>query len=246
MSWKAIVAAAAGIGVASLGAFEMAGPGLGTVLAAPAAAAAAPAAAPAVGQGTNIDELVVGLTVVKSLPKVPGYERDCTKGKACVYGPAWTDDYTGPSSHDGCDTRNNVLGTQLVNVRFKPGTRDCKVIGGTLHDPYTGKTIEFDPKKSSAIQIDHVFPLSRSWSAGASKWTLAQRTSFANDTALNLLASDGPANQAKSDKGLDKWMPANAGYRCEYAIKYLTVAKTYQLAVTTSEVDVARTACSNR
>lgn len=53
-------------------------------------------------------------------------------------------------------TRNDVLGAQLVNVRFKPGTRDCKVIGGTLHDPYTGKTIEFDPAKGSAIQIDHV------------------------------------------------------------------------------------------
>lgn len=41
-------------------------------------------------------------------------------------------------------------------------------------------------------------------------------------------------------------MPSNAGYRCDYAIKYLTVAKTFQLAVTTGEVDVARTACSNR
>ena len=30
----------------------------------------------------EIDELIAELTVVDKLPKVPGYERDCTKGKA--------------------------------------------------------------------------------------------------------------------------------------------------------------------
>lgn len=84
--------------------------------------------------------------------------------EACVYGPAWTDDYTGPSSHDGCDTRNDVLKIQLVDVAFKPGTRDCKVIAGTLHDPYTGTDIAFSTSNPSAIQIDHVLSaaLSRS------------------------------------------------------------------------------------
>lgn len=195
----------------------------------------------------SVEALIAGLTIVDALPKVPGYERDCTAGKAaCVYGPAWTDDYTGPSAHNGCDTRSDVLAHQLVDVKFKPGTRDCKVVGGTLHDPYTGKAIVLDPAKPSAIQIDHVFALSRSWRAGAAGWTLAQRTSFANDTELNLLATDGPTNQAKSDKGLDEWMPSNTGYRCEYARKYLTVANTYRLAVTTGDVAAARAACSPR
>lgn len=213
-------------------------------------AAASPVSAPASLDPAvpvpGIDELIAGLTVVDKLPKVPGYERDCTKGKACVYGPAWTDDYTGPSSHDGCDTRNNVLGQQLTGVQFKAGTRDCKVTGGTLADPYTGTSITFDPKKPAAIQIDHVYPLSRSWRAGAANWTLEQRKSFANDTALNLIASDGPANQAKSDKGLDEWLPPNAAYRCEYAKKFLSVAAAYDLAVTTGDVAAARTACSAR
>lgn len=31
--------------------------------------------------------------------------------EACVYGPAWTDDYTGPSLHDGCDIR--IICTQF-------------------------------------------------------------------------------------------------------------------------------------
>ena len=61
-------------------------------------------------------------------------------------------------------TRNDVLKLQLVDVAFKPGTRDCKVIAGTLHDPYTGTDIVFSTSKPSAIQIDHVLSaaLSRS------------------------------------------------------------------------------------
>ncbi len=61
-------------------------------------------------------------------------------------------------------TRNNVLKIQLVDVAFKPGTRDCKVIAGTLHDPYTGTDIAFSTSNPSAIQIDHVLSaaLSRS------------------------------------------------------------------------------------
>ncbi|WP_253741478.1 HNH endonuclease family protein [Rhodococcus sp. KB6] len=61
-------------------------------------------------------------------------------------------------------TRNDVLKIQLVDVAFKPGTRDCKVIAGTLHDPYTGTDIAFSTSNPSAIQIDHLLSaaLSRS------------------------------------------------------------------------------------
>lgn len=215
---------------------------------APASAPVPAASSASLGDPTmdlpGVDELIVGLTVVDALPKVPGYERDCSKGAACVFGPAWTDNYVGPDAKNGCDTRNDALAKSLVDVTFKPGTGDCKVVGGTLHDPYTGKAIVFDPKKPSAIQVDHVFPLARSWRAGAANWTQGLRTSFANDTRLNLLAVDGPTNQSKSDKGLDEWMPASTEYRCEYARKYLTVAAVYDLAVTRDEVTAARTACA--
>lgn len=57
-------------------------------------------------------------------------------------------------------TRNDVLATQMIDIEFKPGTRDCKVAAGILHDPYTGSTIDDLGK----IQIDHVLSaaLSRS------------------------------------------------------------------------------------
>ncbi|MCC4306665.1 HNH endonuclease family protein [Rhodococcus sp. 3-2] len=84
--------------------------------------------------------------------------------ESCVFGTAWTDKYDGPLARNGCDTRNDVLKIQLVDVAFKPGTRDCKVIAGTLHDPYTGTDIAFSTSNPSAIQIDHVLSaaLSRS------------------------------------------------------------------------------------
>jgi hypothetical protein len=214
----------------------------------PAAAAAEqiPAASTALpgGAAPRVDELIAGLTVVDQLPAVAGYDRDCGKGKGCVFGTSWTDNYTGPDSHNGCDTRNDVLRSQLTDVRSKPNTHDCKVISGTLNDAYTGTTIAFSTEKPSAVQVDHVYPLSRSWRAGAANWSPEQRVAFANDTASNLIASEGKANQSKSDQGPDTWLPPNATFRCEYGQKYLAVAAKYHLAVTVGDVDAARRECT--
>lgn len=192
----------------------------------------------------GIDELIAGLTVVGQLPTVAGYDRDCDKGNGCVFGTSWTDNYTGPDSHNGCDTRNDILRSQLTDVRYKPNTHGCKVISGTLNDAYTGTTIAFSTEKPSAVQVDHVYPLSRSWRAGAANWTPEQRVAFANDTTSNLIASEGKANQSKSDQGPDTWLPPNPAFRCEYAQKYLAVAAKYHLAVTVGDIDATRRECA--
>ncbi|WP_230591073.1 HNH endonuclease family protein [Rhodococcoides fascians] len=196
----------------------------------------------------EIDGLLASVTVVDELPDIQGYDRKCGPTDGCTYGTAWTDDSTAPGSHNGCDTRNDVLGAQLYDIEYKPGTSDCKVLTGTLADPYTGGLIHFVSGKttSSAVQIDHVYPLSRSWRAGAASWSIERRTAFANDIDLNLLAVDGPANNAKSDSGLDAWLPPNQAYHCQYAVRYLTVAAHYQLLVTRGDADVARAACGSR
>lgn len=89
----------------------------------------------------------------------------------------------------------------------------------------------------------HVYPLARAWKMGASKWTVDKRIQFANDIDRNLMAVDGSTNGKKSDKGLDEWMPPNAAYGCEYAARYLTVARDYALSVTTGDLHSASLAC---
>lgn len=85
-----------------------------------------------------------------------GYERECIKGHACVFGQPWKD-----VDHNGCDQRSQVLARDLANVERKPGR--CSVTAGTLADPYTDATLTVVSK----IQIDHVVPLGEMWRSGA-------------------------------------------------------------------------------
>lgn len=148
------------------------------------------------------------------------YQRD-------MFGQRWAD-----IDRNGCDQRNDTLARDLIDVTTKPGTRDCVVLAGTLHDPYTGQTITFQRGQgtSELVQIDHVVPLAWAWRHGASTWTEDQREHFANDP-LNLQAADGSANQSKSDKGPADWMPPNTAYRCTYTERFVEILSTYQLTV---------------
>ncbi len=134
-----------------------------------------------------------------------------------------------------CDTRNIILNRDLSNPIVGSS---CKVTGGTLSDPYTGKTIQFERGSSSStlIQIDHVVALSNAWQTGAQQLTLAQRIAFANDP-LELLAVDGDANQAKSDGDAATWLPVNKVFRCQYVARQIAVKAKYQLWVTAGEHD---------
>ncbi|MFH8253274.1 HNH endonuclease family protein [Microbacterium sp. B2969] len=143
------------------------------------------------------------------------------------FGQAWAD-----VDRNGCDTRNDVLRRDLVDTTLKPGTHDCVVLSGVLHDPYTGKTIDFTRGQgtSELVQIDHVVPLAWAWRQGAADWTEAKRQQLANDP-LNLLAVDGPTNTAKSDQGPALWMPPSSSYRCSYAERFVQVLNTYDLTI---------------
>lgn len=139
---------------------------------------------------------------------------------------------------NGCDTRNDILRRDLVDVAVKPGTGGCKVQRGTLHGPYTGSTIAFvsGQDTSSAVQIDHVVALSDAWQKGARSLDADDRLAFANDP-LNLLAVDGPTNQAKSDGDAATWLPPSRSYRCPYVARQIAVKAEYGLWVTSAEHD---------
>lgn len=190
--------------------------------------------APAPGSPTRaeVTALLDTVRVIASRPRPGGYERGCKAGQACVFGPAWTDDSDAPGSHDGCDTRNNVLALQLRQVVHRGR---CVVVEGILTDPYTGTDIAFSKSDGGRIQIDHVYPLAAAWDMGAAAWTADKRRRFANDLAINLLATGASTNQSKGDDTPSGWLPPARPNHCFYAAKYLTVAVDYDLPITAAD-----------
>jgi len=166
---------------------------------------------------------------VKGRAPMTGYTR-------AAFGPAWTDDNNSPSGHDGIDTRNNILARDLTQVTYRSGSGHL-VATGVLHDPYTGKIIHFvrGVQTSLAVQIDHVVALGDAFQTGAQQLSASQRVALANDP-LELLAVDGPTNEAKSDGDAATWLPPNKAFRCAYVARQVAVKARYRLWVTPAEM----------
>ena len=196
---------------------------------------AAPSKPPAAGAATAAAlRQLDGLQVILARTHRPGYQRGCGRGQACSFGPAWTDSTSATGGHNGCDTRNDILRTQLTDVTYRPGSR-CVVAAGVLHDPYTGHTIHFAKAHAASVQIDHLVPLALAWDLGANTWRRSVREAFANDEHLVLLAVSGAANDAKGDDGPGEWMPPDRAYRATYAERFIAVLAHYRLAVTAAD-----------
>ena len=166
----------------------------------------------------------LGALAVKGRASQTGYSRE-------AFGQRWAD-----TDRNGCDTRNDVLKRDLTGLSFKAGMRDCKVMSGTLADPYTGRQLNFTIEDADAIQIDHVVALSDAWQKGAGQWEPRKRGAFANDP-LNLLAVDGPTNGSKSDGDAATWLPPDKGYRCAMVARQTAVKAKYDLWITAAERD---------
>ena len=192
-------------------------------------------------------------------------------GREGWFGQAWED-----VDGDGCDTRNEILGRDLKQADYSrraglqgreagagqgaSGCPDATVWSGVLDDPYTGKRITFQrgPSTSTAVQIDHVIPLSYLYAHGAWEWNARTRLLAANDP-LNLLAVDGRANESKGacgpascpvgstetgswrPSGPGGWWPANTSYRCTYARRFVSVAAAYRLGLPQADKEALNT-----
>jgi len=167
--------------------------------------------------------LLATLPVKGKAPKT-GYDR------SGEFGSAWLD-----VDRNGCDTRNDILARDLTAIVL---SGPCKVLSGTLAEPYTGTTIAFlrGNTTSSLVQIDHLVALSNAWQTGAQQLTREQRVSLANDP-LNLLAADGRANAQKGDGDAATWLPAAKAFRCTYVARQISVKVTYRLWVAPAERD---------
>jgi hypothetical protein len=170
---------------------------------------------------------------VKGRAPRTGYDRE-------LFGAGWVD-----TDRNGCDTRNDVLARDLTGETFKPGTRDCVVLTGTLTDPYSGRTIAFQRGQgtSEAVQIDHVVALSDAWQKGAQQWDAGKRAEFANDP-LNLMAVDGPLNMQKGDGDAATWLPPQTSFRCTYIARQVAVKVRYAAWVTQAEKNTMATVLS--
>jgi hypothetical protein len=176
--------------------------------------------APAAAQPAGDAAAGLAQLPVKGRAPRTGYDRD-------QFGPAWKD-----VDRNGCDQRNDVLARDLVDETFRAGTNNCIVLTGTLHDPYTGTTITFQCGQTTSddVQIDHVIALSNAWQTGAQQLDAGTRELFGNDP-LNLLATDGPTNQAKGDGDAATWLPPNRGAWCGYVARQVAVKTKYGLWV---------------
>jgi hypothetical protein len=110
---------------------------------------AARADVPTVQPGTDV---IAGVAVVPLRQHRYDYLRS-------AFGDAWDDDNDAPLGHNGCDTRDDILNRDLVDKTYVSVKRCPDAVAtGTLHDPYTSKTIAFQrgPKVGESVQIDHI------------------------------------------------------------------------------------------
>jgi Protein of unknown function (DUF1524) len=155
------------------------------------------------------------------------------------FGEPWSDDVDVEFGHNGCNTRDDILRRDLVDLQVRPAT--CFAQPGILHDPYTGATIVFvrGPDSSPAVQIDHVVSLSDAWYKGARGWDDQRCRDFANDPR-NLLVVAGQANFDKAFRDAASWLPPNVAFRCAFVARQVEVKTDYQLWVSAREKDAMR------
>jgi len=147
------------------------------------------------------------------------------------FGPAWQS----PEA-TGCDTRNEVLGRWLNEVRLAEG-QGCSVVSGWFIDPYTGHYIEYQrgPETSVEVQIDHVVSLADAWRKGAAGWDRARAQAFANDP-LNLVPTQDWVNREKGALDASQWLPHHEGFWCHFAVQQILVKEKYGLGVSDAEL----------
>ncbi|SKT53093.1 putative secreted protein [Mycobacteroides abscessus subsp. massiliense] len=176
--------------------------------------------------GTGTPSADPSTLTVAALGSKNGYAR-------ARFGQPWTDDVDVEGGHNGCGTRDDILQRDLTGITL---SGSCKVMSGTLADPYTGQIITFvyGKKTSSLVQIDHVVSLGNVWVSGASTWDLPELKKIANDP-LNLLAVNGSSNESKGDRSADQWLPENTSFDCTYVKRQVMVKNKYRLTVTAAE-----------
>ena len=205
------------------------GPGFGGVPAeSPRSSTARPAPTPRPGPARPAAHEPPAGTALAALAALPVRGRAPMTGYAReAFGPAWLD-----ANRNGCDERNDILARDLRDTTEE----NCRILTGSLADPYTGRTISYVYGDGALVDIDHVVALGNAWVSGAWRWDIRERAALATDP-LNLLAVDASANRQKGDGDAATWLPPVRAYRCAYVARQVAVKAKFGLSVTAPERD---------
>ena len=171
---------------------------------------------------------------VESTSAIEALEKLAVKGRAPKTGYDRGKFSNGWGEIENCSVRELILLRDLKDTKLDED--GCRVLTGTLEDPYSTKVISFQRgiNTSQAVQIDHVVAVSDAWQKGAQALTPELRYQFYNDP-LNLLAVDGETNNKKGDGDAATWLPPNKDYRCRYVARQIAVKMKYSLWITQAE-----------
>lgn len=147
---------------------------------------------------------------------------------------------------NGCPADQDVLARDLQDPVLD--TDGCTVLSGTLTDPYTGQTVDYQ-KGSDQVVIDHVVPLEYAHLNGVQTRDIA--ASLANDP-LNLVATTADAvEQKRPESGMEPawgwadrhaergqyedpkpeqvpgWMPQDQNFHDAYRMRFALVSAKY-------------------
>ena len=140
----------------------------------------------------------------------------------------WTD------SDDDCqDARQEVLVAESRSTVSYRTDRRCRVATGQWLAPYTN-TVVTDPSK---LDVDHMVPLGNAHDSGARQWSRERREQYPNylDDPQHLIAVTASANRSKGARGPEEWKPDAQSYWCQYAVDWITIKDTWDLAATAAE-----------
>ncbi|MDR1033837.1 MAG: HNH endonuclease family protein [Bifidobacteriaceae bacterium] len=174
------------------------------------------------------------------------------------------------SAGNGCDTRDKMINEAVLEYRANNSASiikyedksNCKVLEGTLYDPYTDTDIDFvygtTENRDGGVQIDHVVAANLAYQEGASEWTEDELKAYYNDPFVLIAVQDsinsskgngicskngcnidkkGKAGDSDEDKAYKFWVPPNINYRCEYAYRQVTIREKYGLWMLPDERD---------
>ena len=140
----------------------------------------------------------------------------------------WTD-----KDGDCQDTRNEVLAAESLSDVTYRSDRRCRVESGQWLAPYSGTAVAVP----GDLDIDHMVPLANAHRSGAWQWSPERKRLYANylDDPSHLIAVTARANRSKGARGPDQWKPSDRSYWCRYAVDWITVKFSWDLAATPEE-----------